>query len=236
MLPAIVADGFGYLEAARWHDGALYFSDIRNRRIHRLRGDGSHDEVAIIAARPSGLGWTPAGALLVIGMEDDTLNRLAPDGSIVESTPLAGAVIHPNDMAVDAHGRAYVTQFGYDLFGHAPIAECGLLMIDAAGGKHVFGSGLRFPNGIALSADGRTLVVAESFAYRLTAFDVAPDGSLSGQRIFADFGSAGDAVPDGICMDSAGAVWVAMPMVGEFWRVVDGGEVAARVRPAGPGT
>lgn len=236
VLPTILAEGFGYLEAARWHDGALYFSDIRNRRIHRMDADGNHREVAVIAARPSGLGWTPAGTLLVIGMEDETLNCIAADGSIVASSPLSGAVIHPNDLAVDAHGRAYITQFGYDLFGHGPVARCGLLMIDTDDSQHLFGAGLTFPNGIALSADGRTMVVAESFAHQLTAFDVASDGSLSGQRVFAAFDDIPTEVPDGICMDSEGAVWVGMPMAGEFRRVLEGGEVTDRLCPAGPGT
>ncbi len=236
ILPAILAEGFGYLEAARWHGGALYFSDIGKHRIHRMHADGGHHEVATIAARPSGLGWTPAGSLLVIGMEDETLNTLGADGSIAASVLLGSTVIHPNDMAVDAHGRAYISQFGYDLFGHGPVAQCGLLMVDTDGSRHIFGAGLTFPNGIALSADGRTLVVAESFGRQLTAFDVAPDGGLSGQRVFARFGDAATEVPDGICMDSEGAVWVGMPMAGEFRRVLEGGEVTAVVRPAGRGS
>ena len=234
----VVAEGFGYLEAARWHDGALWFSDIGKRQIHRMTAAGAHSTVASIAARPSGLGWTPDGALLVIGMEDQTLNRLAPDGAIATSRGLGELCFHPNDMCVDAAGRAYITQFGYDLFTGAPPAPCGLLTLDAVGNAALAGSGLVFPNGVALTPDGRTLIVAESFGYRLTAFDVAADGSLSGQRVFAEFdNSAGDAVLDGICVDAAGAVWVGMPVAQEFRRVIDGGTVTDVVRPApGAGT
>jgi hypothetical protein len=230
---AILAEDFGYLEAARWHDGALWFSDIGKRRIHRMTTDGAHSVIATIAARPSGLGWAPDGALMVVGMEDQTLNRLAPDGSIAASRGLGDVCFHPNDMCVDPAGRAYITQFGYDLFIGAPAAPCGLLTIDAAGNASTVGGGLVFPNGVALTPDGRTLIVAESFGYRLTAFDVAADGTLSGQRVFAQFDTSGGEVLDGICVDVAGGVWVGMPFAGEFRRVIDRGTVTDVVRPAG---
>jgi sugar lactone lactonase YvrE len=233
--PAILAGGFGYLEAARWRDGWLYFSDIRNREVRRMRPDGRSEVAARIPSRPSGLGWTPGGDLLVIGMEDDTINHLGPGGEIRSRLALGDHLIHANDMAVDAVGRAYVSQFGYGLFDHSPPAPSSLLLVDAAGACSSQGENLWFPNGLALSPDGRTLVVAESFAFRLTAFDVGPGGALSGQRLFAQFAEA--EVVDGICMDREGAVWVGVPSRGEFRRVLDGGAVTDIVRPApGAGT
>ena len=170
---------------------------------------------------------------MAVGMEDQTLNWLAGDGSIAASRGLGDLCFHPNDMCVDAAGRSYITQFGYDLFSGAPAAPCGLLTIDATGKASIVGGGLVFPNGVALTPDGRTLIVAESFGYRLTAFDVATDGTLSGQRVFAEFDTSGNDVLDGICVDSAGGVWVGMPFAGEFRRVIEGGTVTDVVRPAG---
>jgi len=235
-LPKVVKEGFGYLEAARWRDGYLYFSDIKNRKVHRMRPNGDLETVLTVPQRPSGLGWTADGDMLVIGMEDNTLNRVGKDGRIEASTDLNGSVLHANDMAVDPKGRAYVTQFGYDLFNHAPPAATHVTSIAPDGAIAHFGSGLVFPNGISISADGRRLIVAESFGYRLNAFDIAPDGSLSNQRIFADFGDDENNVLDGLCIDAEGAVWVAMPFAGEFRRVLDGGTVTDVVKPTGKGT
>jgi sugar lactone lactonase YvrE len=235
-LPAILKDGFGYLEAGRWRDGYLYFSDISNRKVHRMRPNGDLETILSVPSRPSGLGWTADGDLLVIGMEDNTLNRVGKDGKITSTIDLNGDVLHANDMAVDDTGRAYITQFGYDLFNHAPPAATHLTSIAPDGSIAHFGGGLVFPNGIAISPERHTLVVAESFGYRLVAFDIAPDGALSNQRIFADLGNDENNVLDGLCMDAEGAVWVAMPFLGEFRRIMDGGAVTDIVRPAGKGT
>ncbi|MCB2052142.1 MAG: SMP-30/gluconolactonase/LRE family protein [Novosphingobium sp.] len=231
--PAILAEGFGYLEAARWHDGALYFSDIGHRKVFRMSLDGSHEALFTLAARPSGIGWTPDGEMLVIGMEDNTLNTVGKSGQVIARRELAGLVKYANDMVVDDSGRAYVSQFGYDLFNHAPPEPTGVITIAPDGQISQFGEGLIFPNGIGITPDGKTLVVAESFGFRLSAFDIATDGSLSNQRIFADFGGNQNAVTDGLCIDAEGAVWIGMPFAGEFWRVRDGGEITNRIKPKG---
>lgn len=234
--PTIIAQGFGYLEAARWRDGNLYFSDIGARKVYRMNPDGAHEALLELPARPSGLGWAENGDLLVIGMEDNTLNRMDAGGGIRSQVKLAKSVRFANDMATDTKGRAYITQFGYDLFNHAPPQPTGLVMIAADGQVEHFGANLVFPNGIAISRDGTKLVVAESFGLRLSTFDIAADGSLSNQRVFADFGNDERAIPDGLCMDAEGAVWVGMPFLGEFWRVRDGGDISDRIRPAAPYT
>jgi len=223
----VVADGLGYLEAARWHGGALWFSDIKHRTIHRMAAGGGLEAFATVPARPSGLGFEPDGSVLVISMEDSRLMRVR-DGELEEVADLGPVSHHPNDMAVDREGRAYISQFGFDLFGGGPPETTGLLVRHPDGRIEAGGEGLTFPNGVALSQDGRTLVTAESFSAprtRLTAFDVRDDGSLAGQRVFAEFGSPQEDVVDGICMDAEGAVWVGCPFAGEFRRVVEGGTV-----------
>ena len=223
----VVADGLGYLEAARWYDGALWFSDIKNHTVHRLPSGGQLETVVEVAARPSGLGFEPDGTLLLISMEDEKLMRLR-DGTLEEVADLGAVSMHPNDMAVDGEGRAYVSQFGYDLFGGGDPVGTSLVVRHPDGRVDNYGEDLVFPNGVALSADGRTLVTAESFHAphtRLTAFDVEEDGALTNQRVFAEFGGPDTDVLDGICMDAEGAVWVGCPFAGEFRRVAPGGEV-----------
>ena len=232
-----MVDGLGYLEAARWYRGALWFSDIKHRTIHRMDASGALEAVATVPTRPSGLGFEPDGSVLVISLEDSRLLRVVGDG-LEEVADLAPVSYHPNDMAVDREGRAYISQFGYDLFGGGPPAPTGLIVRHPDGRIEPAGEGLTFPNGVALSQDGRTLVTAESFSSprtRLTAFDVRSDGSLGGQRVFAEFGAPDVDVIDGICMDAEGAVWVGCPFAGEFRRVLDGGEVTdtIAVPPAG---
>ena len=227
----ITHEGFIYGEALRWHEGALWFSDIGNRKIHRLGPDGIMTCVADVPETPSGLGWGKDGALMLITMEDSGLRRMDASGTIERLHDLAPHLFHANDMTVDAEGRAYVTQFGYDLFGGAPPQGCSILLVQPDGRKIACGEGLVFPNGIGISADGGTLIVAESFSGRLTAFDIGEDGILTGQRVFASFDDPKD-VLDGLCLDSELGVWVAAPMQGEFWRVVDGGRITDRVRPA----
>lgn len=218
--------GLGYLEAARWHDGTLWFSDIKNKTVNRLTETGEHTVVATIDARPSGIGFMPDGTPLVVSMENSEL-VLLKDREQETIASFDGKMI--NDMAVDSKGRAYISQFGFDLFGGEPPKPTGLLIRHPDGRIEQNGEGLIFPNGIAISPDERLLVVAESFGIpktKLTAFDINPDGSLSNQRIFAEFGSSDTDVPDGICMDSEGAVWVSFTRRGEYRRVFEGGKVA----------
>ncbi len=182
-------------------------------------------------ARPSGLGWLPDGRLLFVSMVDRRLMRLDPGGPVVHAELGHIATFHCNDMVVDSRGTAYVGNFGFDL-DH--VSEHGLDTVDPAhltaalarvdvdGSVHTAADGMHFPNGSVITPDGRTLVVAESFAARLTAFDIAADGSLSGRRVWADLGGR---VPDGICLDAEGAIWVANPMAPECVRVAEGGEV-----------
>lgn len=235
LLPAdarrvVAQGGLGYLEAARWHRGALWFSDMSRGKIWRLSPGGVPEEIAYVPGRPSGLGFDPDGTPMVVSIEDGRLLRVGASG-LEELADLVPVAFHPNDMAVDREGRAYIGPQGYE-FGSDPIGV-GLVIRHPDGRIETGGEDLIFPNGIVISGDGRTLVVAESFRApraRLTAFDVTDKGTLENQRVFAEFGSPDTESVDGIAIDSEGAVWAAFPWIGEFRRVREGGEVTDIIR------
>lgn len=224
----ILIDALCFPEGPRWHDGNFWFSDMHAKRVMRAGLDGRTDTVVVVNERPSGLGWLPSGRLLVVSMYDRRLLRLDPDGLVHVADLAPIATFHANDMVVDRHGRAYIGNFGYDLIaGEAP-RTTSLARVDPNGSVHVAATDLMFPNGMVITPDDRTLIVAESFGACLSAFDKASDGSLSNRRVFAKLESG--AVPDGIALDAEGAVWVASPMTGECLRVHEGGRVSRRIR------
>jgi sugar lactone lactonase YvrE len=232
IVPAVtfetVAGGLTFPEAPRWHDGALWLSDMHAHTVLRVEPTGTLTAVAEVPGCPSGLGFLPDGRMLVVSMHDRRLMRLDPDG-LREHADLSGlAPWHCNDMAVDANGRAYVGNFGDDSAPPAPPAPTVLIAVEPDGQARVVADELMFPNGIAVS-DG-TLVVAEtrSVPGRLSAFRILPDGGLADRRVLAEFG-AGE-LPDGIVLDAAGGIWVAMPFSGEVVRVGPGGAVTERVK------
>ena len=231
----ILKDGFGYLEGARWYDGSLWFSDIKEKTVYRMSEDGEIEHRWRVAARPSGLGFSPAGDLLVVSMEDSRLLKISREDSTMIAD-LSDIAIHPNDMAVDRAGRAYISQFGFDLFGGGAPATCGVLVVEADGETRIQGSDLTFPNGLAITANGKQLVVAESFGGRLSVFDIHDNGDLGPRRDFAVFGDPAADVPDGLCLDANDAVWVGCPFAGEFRHINSNGEIIDRVIPKGDGT
>jgi sugar lactone lactonase YvrE len=233
---ATLASGFGYVEGIRWHDGAVWFSDLTNDKVFRVTLDGAVTEVAKVPDTPIGLGWLPDGSLLVVSSAGNRVLRVAADGSVREHARLDVAVHASNDMWVDQAGRCYISHFGYDLFGGGTPATTGLILVQPDGSVELTGSDLMFPNGIAITAGGGTLIVAESFAFRLSAFDIGDDGRLSNKRLFAQFANPETDLADGICIDAEDGVWVGCPVAGEYRRVVAGGEVTDVVRtdPAAP--
>lgn len=240
-------EGMSFLEAPRWHDGRLWLSDFYTHQVVSVRDDGSDLRVeAEVPAQPSGLGWLPDGRLLVVSQLDRRVLRREPDGSLVTHGDLSShAAGQCNDMVVDAEGRAYVGNFGFDLMGGAPVGPTALHRVDPDGTVTEVADGLWFPNGMVLTPDG-VLVVAETFGNRLSAFDVAADGSLGERRTWAEFGplptstDLGEVLgsiavaPDGICLDAVGAVWVADATGSRLLRVAEGGEVLATVEPGSP--
>jgi sugar lactone lactonase YvrE len=244
-----VLDGMSYLECPRWHGGRLYISDFYTRRVVAvdLDGGGEPETVAEVPGQPSGIGWLEDGTMLVVSMRDRRVLRVR-DGATEEHADLSAlAPWHLNDMVVDAWGRAFVGNFGFDIMAGAPIRTASLVRVDPDGTATVAAEDLRFPNGCVIFPGGGTLVVAETLGGRLTAFDVGADGALSNRRPWAvlsdvpdtdDLGeliAGGGVAPDGMALDAEGAIWVADALGGRALRVREGGEIADEVTGGGLG-
>lgn len=218
-------DGLIFPEGPRWRDGRLWFSDMHAHQVVTVDLRGRRETVVEVPGRPSGLGWLPDGTLLIVSMTDRRVLRF-DGGKLEEHADLSSlAPFHCNDMVVDSNGNAYVGNFGFDLDAGDSPGPTNLILVTPTGEIREVASDLMFPNGSVITPNGRTLVVGESFAARLTAFDIEEDGSLSGRRLFA---SLEGAVPDGCCLDAEGAIWVASPIGSQVLRVREGGEVADR--------
>jgi sugar lactone lactonase YvrE len=224
--------GLAFPECPRWHHGELWLSEKRGGRVVAVDADGAVRTVAAVPGGPGGLGWTPAGELLVVDAKNRHLLRVADGGLEIAADLSTLTVGRCNDMVVDAAGRAYVGHFGYDLLGGAPAAPASLVLVEPDGRAREAADDLAFPNGCAITPDGSTLLVAESGAGRITSFAVGPDGGLGDRGIFA---ALGDVVPDGIALDEEGALWVSDPLGGAVVRVRPGGEVTHRVSTAPAG-
>jgi len=224
--PRILLDGLHFPECPRWHDGRLWCSDMHGHRVLAVDAAGRAEPIAKLPTQPAGLGWGPDGRLLAVSMTDRRLLRL--DGGRWEQVAdlRALATFHCNDLVVDAHGRAYVGTFGFDFEAGAPFAPGQIILVGPGGAARLAAGDARFPNGMVLTPDGRTLIVAETMAPALHAYDVGADGALSGGRTWAPLT---DVVPDGICLDAAGGVWMASPVATEVVRVEEGGRITDRV-------
>lgn len=224
-----VVDDLCFAEGPRWHDGRLWFSDMHDHQV--LSFDPASGEIEVVVevpGQPSGLGWRPDGTMLVVSMVDRRLLAVC-DGRTEEVADLSAlAPFHCNDMVVDARGNAYVGNFGFDLHdSDADQCTTNLVLVTPDGDARVVADELFFPNGCVITPDGATLVVGESFSGFLTAFTIAEDGSLHDRREWARVRGA---VPDGICLDAHGAIWLASPISHQILRVAEGGEVLDEVR------
>ncbi len=213
-----LATGFCFGEGPRWFEGLLWFSDMLGEAVHTVTLSGSMTTLPLPGHSPSGLGFRPDGSLLIVSAEDRRLLRY--DGETVDTVADLSALAPADlgDMVVDDHGRAYI---GSQAFSGGVI-----LRVDPDDTVSVVARDLDFPNGMAITPDHRTLIVAESIGRRLTAFSIGVDGALSDRRVFAD---GLDGPPDGICLDAEGGVWTAMTLAHQFERIVDGGEVTHRI-------
>jgi len=220
-------DGLTFPEAPRWHDGRLWFSDFYTQRVVAVDPAGRAETMLEVPQRPSGLGWTPDGALLVVSMLDRRLLRVEQGQTRVLADLSAVATGPCNDMVVDGRGRAYVGNFGYDRHkGEPPRTTC-LARVDPDGRVTRAAEDLFFPNGTVITPDGRTMIVGETQGHRLTAFDVAPDGQLDNRRVWASLDE--NVFPDGICLDAEGAIWVFDARGFELLRVREGGKIDGTV-------
>jgi sugar lactone lactonase YvrE len=224
-----VVSGLSFGEGPRWHEGSLYLADMHQHRVLRVDVSREPASVEIVAQHDSavsGLGWLPGGDLIVVAMNGEVL-RAGPSGLARHADLSAWAPHGVNDMIVHAGGWAYVGQFGYDREGGGRPVPADLLRVDADGTVTPAASDMLVANGMILTADGRTLLVAESAGRRIAAFAVDSTGQLTNHRVWADLPD--NHYPDGICLDAEGAVWVACPTAGRFIRVLEGGTVTDHI-------
>jgi sugar lactone lactonase YvrE len=218
----VILDGLAYVESPRWHDGRLWFAHWGTDEIIAVDLDGQRE---VVSRGPGGLGWSigwlPDGRLLTTGAG---LFRHEPDGTQVKHAELSDLAGDWNELVVDGRGNIYVNgRCEFDFSGGPPVGVIALVTPD--GGVHQVADGIAFPNGMVVTPDSRTLIVAESIAEKLTAFDIGLDGSLSNRRTWADGIGA-----DGICLDADGAVWAQSgAMETACVRVREGGEVLERI-------
>jgi len=217
-----LVEGRAFLEGPRWHDGALWVSDMHAQEVLRVAPDGTVDVVARVPGDPSGLGFWVDGSVLIVSMRDRRLLRMAGGGPPEVLADCSGlAPFEINDLVVDDAGHAFISQFGFDFHGGAKFQRAPLLRVDPDGSAREVSDGLRMANGLVITADGSTLVVAESTGKDLVAFDLAADGTLSNRRVWAELPE----YPDGICIDGEDGVWIASPIGDRCARVLEGGEV-----------
>ena len=210
--------GLAFGESPRWHDNRLWYSDMGAHEVGAVDLDGVHEIVARVPGMPMGTGWLPDGRMLIVSSRDGRLLT----GSLDTFADLSGVSGYPwSDMVVDGRGNAYIGNIGFD-FPDGEVRPGIVALVTPDGSVQQVADDVAFPNGIAVTPDNRTLILAESYAARLTAFDIAPDGTLSGRRVWAHLG---EAAPDGICLDAEGAVWYADVPNARCVRVREGGEV-----------
>lgn len=222
----VLMEGIVFGESPRWHDGRVWFSDWGAHQVIALDPDGGHEVVVTVESFPVCIDFLPDGRLVVVDSTQQRLLRREPDGSMITHADLAPVSAKPwNDLVIDATGNAYVNNIGFDFPGGEPAPGL-VALVTPDGVARTIADDLAFPNGMAITADGATLIVAESYGNRLTAFDIGQDGELGGRRVWAQ---VGEDHPDGICVDAEGAIWYADVGNKHCVRVREGGEVLGMV-------
>jgi sugar lactone lactonase YvrE len=242
--PTTLIDGRTFVESPRWHEDRIWFSELYTNEVMSAKEDGSDLRVeATVPQQPSGLGWLPDGRLLVSSMRDRKLMRREADGTLVVHADLSThARGFCNEVIVDQQGRAYVGDFGFDLDAGAPMGPASIHRVDPDGAITEVAKDIWFPNGCALTEDD-VFIVNESFGNRISAFDLTDDGRLANRRNWAEFGPLPTAatvteawtefvmVPDGMCIDAEGALWIADLASEKLLRLREGGEVLDEIDP-----
>jgi sugar lactone lactonase YvrE len=224
--PQILMTGIAFGESPRWHDGRLWFADWEAEELIAVDLEGHSEVVMPVASFPFCIDWLPDGRLLIVSARDRALLRREPDGTLATHADLSALSEHPwNDIVVDGRGNAYVGNIGFDFQAGEPAPGI-LALVAPDGSARQVADGVAFPNGIAVTPDDSTLILAESYAARLTAFDIAADGGLSNRRVWADLDGG---APDGICLDADGAVWYGDVPNQRCVRVREGGEVVQTI-------
>ena len=218
----VLMTGIAFGESPRWHDGRLWFCDWGAQELIAVDLEGKSEVIVRVPSFPFCIDWLRDGRLLIVSASDRRLLRREPDGSIVTYADLSNLSNHPwNDIVVDGRGNAYVDNIGFDFPG-GEFAPGIVALVTPDGSARQVADGVAFPNGVVVTPDNSTLILAESYANRLTAFDIAADGSLSNRRLWAGLDRG---VPDGICIDAENTVWYADVPNMRCVRVREGGEV-----------
>lgn len=222
----VLIDGLAFGESPRWHEGRLWVADWGAQQVVAVDLEGKREVIARVGfpSFPMCMDWLPDGRLLVVSAREGHLLSLEQDGTLLTHADLSGLSEkgHPwNEIVVDGRGNVYLNNQGFDFPG-GEFAPGTIALLEANGSAREVAEGIAFPNGMAVSPDNSTLIVAESYGKRLTAFEIAADGGLSHRRVWADLDSG---VPDGICMDAEGAIWYGDVPNKRCVRVRDGGEV-----------
>jgi len=236
--PDVLHSGLAFGEGPRYYKDALYFSDMHAHQVLKFAPETGAVSIEVeLDEEPSGLGWLPNGDMVIVGMTSRSLLRLdqqnasqAPKSKRTLETWVDLSGLAPglcNDMVMLPSGAAYVGNFGYDMHAGEKFRPTQLIYVTPDGEASHCAKDLVFPNGTVISPDGKTLVIAETFGGKLTSYAVADDGSLSDREVWAALPQG--AVPDGICLDEAGGVWVASPTTNECLRMERGGNVSHRV-------
>jgi len=214
--------GLALGESPRWHDDRLWFSDWAAHEVIAVDVEGNSEVMVHVESFPFCIDWLPDGRLLIVSGREGLLLRREPDGSLVTHADLTGFSQHPwNEIVVGGRGNAYVNGINFE-FPAGEFAPGIVALVSPDGTVRQVADGVAFPNGMAVTPDNSTLIVAESYGSKLTAFDIAADGALSNRRVWADLD---DGVPDGICLDAEGAVWYGDVPNKRCVRVREGGEV-----------
>ena len=221
-------DGLTFGEGPRWYGNKFYFSDFYSHKVYSLDLKGNYEVIVEVPNQPSGLGWMPDGTMLIVSMKDRKLLSFKDD-SIKEEADLSElAGFHCNDMVVDHSGNAYIGNFGFNTYAGEEIKPTNLILVKPGEDPVIAADELLFPNGTVITPDGNTLIIAETFAGTLTAYDIDAEGDLNNRREWAQLG--GGALPDGICLDAENGVWVASPTTNECVRVLEGSKITHRIK------
>lgn len=237
-----LTSGGHFFESPRWHEGRWYVSDFYAHTVSAITPDGDVEVLMEVGGQPSGIGWLPDGSMLVVNMEEKHVLHRSVEGEVTHYADLsAHCGGKANDMVVDAQGRAYVGNFGFDLMAGADPAPANLVRIDPDRSVHVAASDVFFPNGSVILPDEVTLVVGETIACRYTAWTIGADGTLSDRRVWAQISpepplgsmmemlTAGGVAPDGCTLDVEGQIWAADALGNQVIRVAEGGEITDRI-------
>ena len=220
----VLLAGRGLVESPRWHGDRLFFSDWSAGEVISVDLAGRSEVIARVKSLPLCTAWLPDGRLVIVSSQAGKLLRLEPDGSVVTHADLGETGW--NDIVVDGRGHAYVNRVGFDMMAGAAFKPGFVALVTLGGSVREVADDFALPNGMAVTPDNSTLIVADSHRHQLVAFDIGADGGLFGRRIWADLG---DAAPDGICVDAEGAAWYADVPNKRCVRVAEGGAVLATV-------